>query len=787
MKEVHMSRGNVPSSGCLFFLLLLTLPLAVVGAWAGAAPADKPVDLRAAPAGLSSLPAEAQASVSAALGRDQWTYHAKEQGEGWRLANPKHSLRADFTARGVEIQTGAVRFGLRLSGLGRGARVEEMIAGTPKAKANRVEYRRGTLTEWYVNGPLGLEQGFTLERPPARLSGEALTLSLRLTGEMSAVPDPKGDGVALKAREGATVLRYRGLVAWDATGRALPAWWQIGGDAIRLRVDDTRARYPLTIDPFFEQAKLTASDGAGSNFFGFSLAVSGDTVVVGAPGAFRFLNSRPGAAYVFVKPAGGWAGTITETAKLIASDAGLDDGFGVSAAVSGDTVVLGAFEDEIGGNEEQGSAYVFVKPPSGWAGLLTENAKLTASDGTRGHQFGVSVAAGSDTVVVGARFGGENIFQGSTYVFVKPPGGWAGPLTENAKLTASDGGEADSFGVSVAMDNDTAIVGAAGGVLFTGDLRPGAAYVFVKPPGGWAGPLTENAKLTASDGAAADDFGDSVAIDNDTMVVGARGDDIGGNRDQGSIYVFVKPPGGWVGLLTENAKLTATDGEQFDRFGNSVAVSGNTVMAGAMRGFLLFLRPPGSAYLFVKPSGDWAGALTESAKFTAEDGTALDQFGSSVAVVGDTVVVGASGDDIANNSEQGSAYVFTLSDPAEPASSQVACEGAGAKCKVPITCNLPQDLGTRCRNRIDLFAFVRGGSTRLSEDLAVKAPRRIKFAFGIANVPPGETKNVSLRLTSRGRKIARSGNRRLRGVIEIRNTPGDLIDTTPIRIRIRRK
>jgi hypothetical protein len=140
-----MSRSNLPTSGCLFFLLLLTLPLTVMEAWAGVAPADPPMAQRAASAGLSRLPAEAQASVSAALGRDQRAYHAKEQGEGWRLANPKHSLSADFTARGMEVQTGAASFGLRLAGLGRGARVEAVVAGTPEAKANRVEYRRGTL------------------------------------------------------------------------------------------------------------------------------------------------------------------------------------------------------------------------------------------------------------------------------------------------------------------------------------------------------------------------------------------------------------------------------------------------------------------------------------------------------------------------------------------------------------------------------------------------------------------------------------------------------------------
>jgi hypothetical protein len=108
------------------------------------------------------------------------------------------------------------------------------------------------------DGPLGLEQGFTLNSPPARKGSEALTLALRLSGDLSAVPDPRGEGMALQARGGGTALRYRGLVAWDSTGRALPVWWQGHGSEVQLRVDDADARYPLTLDPIFEDARLTA-------------------------------------------------------------------------------------------------------------------------------------------------------------------------------------------------------------------------------------------------------------------------------------------------------------------------------------------------------------------------------------------------------------------------------------------------------------------------------------------------------------------------------------------------
>ena len=327
--------------------------------------------------------------------------------------------------------------------------------------------------------------------------------------------------MALQARGGGTALRYRGLVAWDSTGRTLAAWWQGQGSEVRLRVDDAGAHYPLTIDPIIEDARLVASDGEAGDAFGFSVAVSGETVVVGAFADDIGANTDQGSAYVFVRPAGGWAGALAENAKLIASDGVAFEDFGISVAVSGDTVVVGALIGNVGDDNGQGSAYVFVKPAGGWAGLPTQAAKLTASDGTPFDFFGDSVAVSGDTVVVNAPFGdvGQNREQGSAYVFVKPAGGWAGQPQENAKLVASDGAANDfsfslGFDESVAVSGDTVVVGAAGHDVGT-NTDQGSAYVFVKPVGGWAGTLTESAKLTASDGAAGNLFGSSVGASPD--------------------------------------------------------------------------------------------------------------------------------------------------------------------------------------------------------------------------------------------------------------------------------
>ena len=388
-----------------------------------------------------------------------------------------------------------------------------------------------------------------------------------------------------------------------------------------MRVDDAGAKYPLVIDPFIQQAKLTASDGAGGDQFGFSVAISGDTAVVGA----NLDDSQRGSAYVFVKPGSGWA-NATETAKLTASDGAANDFFGDSVAISGDTVVVGATNDD-----GRGSAYVFVKPGSGWA-TATETAKLTASDGVGDHFFGLSVAISGDTVVVGAK--NDDSGRGAAYVFVKPGSGWA-TATETAKLTASDGVGDDQFGLSVAISGDTVVVGAP---------VDASAYVFVKPGSGWA-TATETAKLTASAGGG---LSGPVAISGDTVVGGARFDD----SSRGSAYVFVKPGSGWA-TATETAKLTASDGAANDDFGWSVAISGDTVVVGAENDD----SSRGSAYVFVKSGSGWANA-TETAKLTASDGAANDVFGSSVAISGDTVVVGAP--HLFGSSFPGSAYVFVL-------------------------------------------------------------------------------------------------------------------------------
>ena len=383
-----------------------------------------------------------------------------------------------------------------------------------------------------------------------------------------------------------------------------------------------------------EEAKLTASDGAA--FDGFAegaVAIDGDTLVVGVYQDDVGANTNQGSAYVFTRTGSSW----TEQAKLTASDGASNDRFGIRVAVDGDTVLVGAFSDDAGINIDQGSAYVFTRTGSTW----TEAAKLTASDGGPNDAFGVGVAMDGDTLVVGAR--GDDLAKGAAYVFTRTGSSW----TEQAKLTASDGANNDIFGHAVDVDGDTAAVGAPWDDTGA-NIDQGSAYVFTRSGSSWS----HQAKLSASDGSIGDNFGIRVAVDGDTVVSGAWLDDVGANPDQGSAYVFTRAAETW----TEEAQLTAADGAASDRFGISVHLDGGTIAAGSYLDDVGLNVDQGSAYLFTRNGGTWS--LKE--KLTASDGAASDIFGHEVHVDGATVGVGAPFDDIGVNLNQGSAYVFAL-------------------------------------------------------------------------------------------------------------------------------
>jgi hypothetical protein len=227
------------------------------------------------------------------------------------------------------------------------------------------------------------------------------------------------------------------------------------------------------------------------------VAVSGDTAVVGARQDRVGSNDYQGSAYVFIRTGNNW----TQQAQLTAADGATRDFFGHSVAISGDTVVVGAYGADVGANQDQGSAYVFTRGGNGW----TQQQELSDSQGAADDRFGTSVAIDGDTVVVGAT--GHEVFTmgrvGTAYVFTRNGTTWS----QQSEFTGWDGAPNDSFGSSVAISGEMAVVGASRHQVGS-NAGQGAAYVFARSGSNWSGQV----KLTAGDGAENDWFGDSVAI-----------------------------------------------------------------------------------------------------------------------------------------------------------------------------------------------------------------------------------------------------------------------------------
>jgi hypothetical protein len=273
-----------------------------------------------------------------------------------------------------------------------------------------------------------------------------------------------------------------------------------------------------------ETAKLI---GSAPDCFGCTAAISGNTVVVGAPLAYVHNIFGWGAAYVFEKPAGGWETTSNYTAKLTSSTGGDQTDFSLSLAINRDTLLVGS-------RTYPGKAYVFTKPASGWKNM-TETATLR--NDIKGDDFGLSgVGISGDTAVVGAiQQSYHEHGPGAAYVYVKPASGWKSTSKYAAKLTASDGKTDDWFGAAIGVQGNTVVTGAPYATVGS-NSQQGASYLFVKPALGWKN-MTETSKLTSSDGESGDAFGISVAAGPvGTVVIGAQQS----HGDSGRSYVFRK-------------------------------------------------------------------------------------------------------------------------------------------------------------------------------------------------------------------------------------------------------
>ena len=560
-------------------------------------------------------------------------------GASYKASNPRQQFQIDFTEEAIWVKPGERRkskweLGFSVRAYGYTGDLKPVGAAQLSATANRLDYQRAGLTEWYINDARGLEQGFTLESPPdsrKRADNSLLQIEMSLMGNLHASLAANGQTVNFSDANHCPILGFSKFFAFDARGRNLPVSFSLAGDKLMLNIDDTTAEYPLTIDPLLhtQQEKLRADDGALGDIFGYSVAIDGDTAIIAARGDDD-KGSNSGSAYVFVRSGSDW----NQQAKLTAGDGAANDWFGHSVAISGDTAIVAARGDDDKGSAS-GSAYVFVYNGNDWI----QEKKLTAGDGAANDSFGHSVAISGDTAIFGAHGDDDKgSASGSAYIFKLPalfPFSNQGEMT---KLLAYDWTPTAFFGCSVAIEGDTAIVGA---------YEKKATYVFVKAETGWI----HQAKLTPGTGGR--DFGGSVAISGDTVIVGAKGDGDNG-PNSGAAYVFVKREAGWI----QQEKLLADDGDLNNRFGCAVAIDGHTAIVGSYTDTISIpaeqkiVTEVGSAYVFTRSGDDWS--QKQKLEVDDDDKEKYAHFGYSVAIDGDTAIVGASQDD----SKKGSAYVF---------------------------------------------------------------------------------------------------------------------------------
>ena len=626
MSGYALAIGRAPAMGALPRMRRNGLVLAVVALVAMAGlelvrplvSADRSSSSPAAPPAETTWPDGLRAAAEAAISADAYRFAVTPEGT-WAAATPAQGLRSRFGPAGptVEARSGDWALELTLARMGRPGELAPVAPAEVVGSGEGVTYRRGDLVEWYRNEARGLEQGFDLATAPGgtgplvlELDASGLALALSADGT-EVLAGPAGAG---------TVLRYNGLQALDATGRRLPAWLAVDGQALQLLIDDAGAAYPLAVDPWFQQAQLTASDAADGDIFGYSVAVSGDTAVVGAYSDDTGAGAGAGSAYVFVRTGATWA----QQAKLTASDAAAGDEFGYSVAVSGDTAVVGAYLDDSAA-ANAGSAYVFVRSAGTWA----QQQKLTASDAAAGDYFGFSVAVSGDTAVVGAYLDDNpaGTDAGSAYVFVRSAG-HLDPAAEAHRRRRRRHRPVRGLGGALGRHRGDRGVRATTAPA----ANAGSAYVFVRTGGTWA----QQAKLTASDAAADDSFGNSVALSGDTAVVGAYLDD--SPAGQRGLGLRVRAHGGHLDPAGQAHRRRRRRRRQLRALGGGLGRhrGGGGVLRRQPR-----RRDAGSAYVFVRSGVTWA----QQAKLTASDAAAIDNFGFSVAVSGDTAVVGARFDD----------------------------------------------------------------------------------------------------------------------------------------------
>ena len=395
-----------------------------------------------------------------------------------------------------------------------------------------------------------------------------------------------------------------------------------------LQIENVHEKIMSSLKAIVTEGKISPVNGTENDEFGFSVSISGDRALVGS-----YLDDGngidSGAAYIYTFENGLWSQTV----KLTASDGAANDNFGISVSLSGNIALIGAnLDDDNAWNS--GSAYIYKYDGSKWV----ENEKLTASDAGSNNQFGYAVSLSGNQALIGAKFDDDNgALSGSAYIFDLNGNNWI----QSAKLKPQDGQALDYFGFSVSLSGNRALVGAY--LDDDNGNNSGSAYIFNNNGGIWS----ETTKLVANDAGVSDYFGYSVSLSNESALIGAKFE-----SNQGAAYMFGFDGIGW----SQTAKIMAADGVGGDQFGNAVSLEGNLALIGTFSDDDNGINS-GSAYLYEYTSG---GIWMQLDKFTAVDGVANDEYGHSVSLSSQRVIIGARfNDEIATNA--GAAYIINIS------------------------------------------------------------------------------------------------------------------------------
>ncbi len=551
--------------------------------------------------------------------------NSSKSGYTYKAYNLKMRYGVHFGAKGIVLRTKAGDMTMGLVAYGEEKHLKPVSISVSKSEGNKVIFQYARLSAWYINDPKkGLEQGFTLQKPENYHPAKPVVIALKIDGKLQA--KQKSDTtVAFYDGMHKKVFDYKGLKAFDAKGRSLPAHLALQGNRLHIIVETAEAQWPVSVDPVFvSEQEVVASDAIEDDWFGWAVALDGDTALIGSPWNDEN-GADSGAAYIFTRSSGVWS----QEAKLRGSDTTAGDSFGYAVSVEGNITLVGAPLDDENGINDCGAVYIFTRSDEGWS----QKAKLVAWDAAAGDRFGSSVSLDGNTSLIGAPYDDDQ--SGSAYVFIESGETWE----EQQKLIASDVSTYKQFGYAVSLDGNTSLIGAAHDNV-DDKHHSGSAYVFTRSNGQWS----EEAKLTSPDEEAYDVFGSSVSLDGNTSLIGAPQEN--GNNG-GSAYIFTRSNGQW----SQQAKLIGIDTENGDHFGYAVSLDSSMALIGVPydddNG-----SNSGSVYIFIRSGSTW----NQQKKLTASDAEMYDRYGRSVFLDGHTALVGAP----RNNDGEGSAYFITL-------------------------------------------------------------------------------------------------------------------------------